>query len=454
MAHILIVDDEGKIRALLAMALFSGNYQISEACSGEEALTILKASPVDLVLSDIRMDGMTGIELLTHIKQLYPAIPVIVMTAFADAKTGIEAMKRGALRYIAKPFEMEEMLMLIERALADTTKSLELERLQKDVDSYQTLKGIIGESRAIHEVIAAIKSVASRETTVLVRGRSGTGKELVARGVHAESGRKGFIAINCGALPENLLESELFGHEKGSFTGAIDKRLGLFEQAGSGTVFLDEIGDISQSLQVKLLRVLQEKEFTRVGATQCIKTTARVIAATNKDLEAAVKDGTFREDLYYRLNIFPILIPSLAQRREDIPLLADSFLLKFHHTGGIAKKTLDILLAYTWPGNIRELENCIERSVIVSNNEQILPQHLPTHITIAKTNAFAGSFLLPDDGVSLDEVEKSLIMQALEKASGNKTKAASLLGISRRALYSRMNTHGILVEGSDEDAFP
>jgi len=286
---------------------------------------------------------------------------------------------------------------------------------------------------------------------VLVRGKSGTGKELIARGIHAESGRESFVAVNCGAIPENLLEAELFGHEKGSFTGAHAQKIGLFERAASGTVFLDEIGDVSPAMQVKLLRVLQEREFTRVGGTRVVRTQARVIAATHRNLEEEVKKGGFREDLYFRLNVFPIFVPSLAERMDDVPALADAFLRRFGHNAGMAEGVMSKLLEYSWPGNVRELENCLERAAIIASGTPLEVSHLPEHIRQKRVLERPSAFLLPETGISLDELEKSLLLQALEKTGGNKTRAAGLLGITRRALYSKMHTHGVRGYGATEE---
>ncbi len=443
MGNVLIVDDEGKLRALLAMALDSQGHSIHEAESTEQALTQLPSLMPEVVITDLRMEGKPGLELLQTIKKEYPLIEVIVMTAFADGKTGIEAMRLGALEYVAKPFEMEEMLLLVERALEKHNLGKEVTSLRKKTETNLSLDSLTGQSPKMRHAIAQAKIVAQRDTTILIRGKSGTGKELFARGIHWESNRKTFLPINCGALPENLLESELFGHEKGSFTGATTRKIGLFEKANEGTIFLDEIGDISPALQLKLLRVLQEREFSRVGGTAIITTSARVIAATNRNLEEAVSEGDFREDLYYRLNVFPLMLPALSERKDDIPDLVDRFCLKYKHFQGIAPQVLDTLKLYAWPGNVRELENCIERSTIIAGGETILATHLPEHIQQCKTPYASASVQLPDEGISLDELEKSLILQALQKADGNKSQAAKLLGISRRAMYSKMKTHGI-----------
>jgi two-component system response regulator PilR (NtrC family) len=373
------------------------------------------------------------------------------MTAYADARTGIEAMRNGAMQYVAKPFEMDEMLLLVRNAVDSRTLHREVEHLRQHVHERYSLQRIMGDSKAMQETIRQARIVADRPTTVLIRGKSGTGKELIARGIHAESGRKTFVAVNCAALPDGLLESELFGHEKGAFTGALAQKAGLFEVAGDGTIFLDEVGDISPRLQVKLLRVLQEREFTRVGGVAVITTDARVIAATNRNLEDAVAAGEFREDLYYRLSVFPVTVPSLADRVEDIPMLVDTFRLRHHHTAGMGDGVLRRLMEYSWPGNVRELENCIERAIIMAGDGPLDVSHLPEHIRENRALRAPSVFALPDEGISLDEVEKNLIAQALDRAGGNKSRAARLLGISRRAMYSKMKTHGIPGLGGEEE---
>jgi two-component system, NtrC family, response regulator AtoC len=439
MATILIVDDEGKMRALLAMALDGEGYRVEEAPSAEEAAKRLASGAPDLVITDVRMGGQSGLELLRECKARVAGVEWIVMTAYADARTGIEAMRLGAFEYVAKPFEMDHMLLLVRSALEKRSLRREVSELRSGPSP---LERIAGSSAAMRAAVDLARLVAPRDTTVLVRGPSGTGKELIARGIHAESGRGAFVPVNCAALTETLLESELFGHEKGSFTGAHARKAGLFEQAADGTIFLDEIGEVSLALQVKLLRVLQEREFTRVGGSEVIGSRARVIAATNRDLEAAVKDGQFREDLYYRLSVFPIAMPPLSARREDIPALVETFLLKHKHAAGISASALDKLCVWHWPGNVRELENCVERTVILARGAQITPEHLPAAL-LGAAPADAPRFVLPPEGISLDEVEKACLLQALASSGGNKTRAAELLGISRRAIYSRMKTHGL-----------
>ena len=439
MATVLIVDDEGRLRALLAMALDAEGYAVAEAPDAESAARMVAESAPDLVITDIRLPGMNGLDLLKNIRRDFPQVECIVMTAFADAKSGIEAMRGGAFEYVAKPFETEHMLLLVKSALERKVLRTEVRELQ----ARGSLDRLCGASPVMNEAVALAKMVAPRDTTVLIRGPSGTGKELIARGIHAESGRSPLVPVHCAALTGTLLESELFGYEKGAFTGANARKIGLFELAASGTVFLDEIGEISPDIQVKLLRVLQEREFTRVGGTEIVRSKARVIAATNRDLERAVREGEFREDLYYRLNVFPVTVPPLSQRRDDIPLLVDAFFLKYRHLSGMDAGARDKIHAYPWPGNVRELENCIERAVIMAGGEQIGLAHLPDAVRAYQGAASGARFMLPPEGVSIDEVEKSLVVQALEAAGGNKTRAAQLLGISRRSIYSKMKTHGI-----------
>jgi DNA-binding NtrC family response regulator len=452
MARILVVDDEPKMRSLLAMALSAEGLEVAEAASGEAALDALgRGDAFAVMITDVRMPGMSGLDLVKMAKAGRPALECIVMTAYADTGTGVEAMRNGALEYVAKPFEMDEMVLLVRSALEKGRLRDEVAELRGRESGRSRLDRIIGESKPMQEVIRQARMVAKRDTTVLVRGKSGTGKELIARGIHAESGRESFVAVNCGAIPENLLEAELFGHEKGAFTGAHAQKIGLFERAGNGTVFLDEIGDVSPGMQVKLLRVLQEREFTRVGGTRVVRTQARVIAATHRNLEEEVKKGGFREDLYFRLNVFPIFVPSLAERMDDVPPLAEAFLKRFGHEAGLAEGVMSKLMEYSWPGNVRELENCLERAAIIAAGKTLEVAHLPEHIRQKRLLDRPSAFRLPETGISLDELEKSLLLQALDMTNGNKTRAAGLLGITRRALYSKMHTHGIRGYGSSEE---
>jgi DNA-binding NtrC family response regulator len=451
MARILVVDDEPKMRALLSMALTSEGMDVSEAESAEAALNALgRGDGFSVMVTDVRMPGMSGLDLVKRVRQDHPAMECIVMTAHGDAGTGVEAMRNGALEYVTKPFEMDEMVLLVKSAVEKGRLRDEVAELRILETGRYRLERIIGDSKPMQDVIRQAKMVAARDTTVLVRGKSGTGKELIARGIHAESGREAFVAVNCGALPENLLESELFGHERGSFTGAHAQKVGFFERAGNGTIFLDEIGDVSVAMQVKLLRVLQEREFIRVGGTRAIRTQARVIAATHRNLEEEVKKGVFREDLYFRLNVFPIFVPSLSERMDDVPAMADAFLRRFGHQAGVAEGVMSRLLEYSWPGNVRELENCLERAAIIAAGVPVEVAHLPEHIRQKRVLEKPSAFRLPETGLSLDELEKSLLLQALDMTSGNKTKAAGLLGITRRALYSKMHTHGVRGYGAEE----
>ena len=339
---------------------------------------LARGDAFDVMVTDVRMPGMSGLDLVKRARAERPGLECIVMTAHADAGTGVEAMRNGALEYVTKPFEMDEMVLLIRSALEKGRLRDEVAELRVRETGRYRLDRIIGDSKPMQEVIRQAKMVAKRDTTVLVRGKSGTGKELVARGIHAESGRDAFVAVNCGALPENLLESELFGHEKGSFTGAHAQKIGFFERAGNGTIFLDEIGDVSPAMQVKLLRVLQEREFTRVGGSRTVRTQARVIAATHRNLEEEVKKGAFREDLYFRLNVFPIFVPSLVERIEDVPAMADAFLRRFGHEAGLAEGVMSRLMEYSWPGNVRELENCLERAAIIAGDTRWKPGICPS----------------------------------------------------------------------------
>ncbi|MFH0921673.1 MAG: sigma-54 dependent transcriptional regulator, partial [Fibrobacterota bacterium] len=440
MASVLIVDDEGKMRSLIGIVLSGEGHEIEEAGTAEAALEKLATGlKPDVVITDIRMPGKDGISLLKEVKALLPVTEVIVMTAHADAKTGVEAMKNGAFEYLAKPFEMDELILLVKSAAEKHRLKAENESLKQELSASFSIANMIGLSKPMQEIFRQIKQVGPRDTTVIIRGKSGTGKELVARALHHESGRKEFTAINCSALPANLLESELFGHEKGSFTGAHKAKPGLFETAGAGTIFLDEVGDLPPDLQVKLLRVLQERTFRRVGGTSDLVSRARVVSATNRNLEDAVQEGRFREDLYYRLNVFTLFMPALSERRDDIPLLARHFVKKYH-SHGIDEAALEALQRYGWPGNVRELENVIQQAGISAGDLAIGQGDVPRQVREGLSPAAPSTYRLPESGINIEQVEKEFILQALEKASGNKTRAAELLGISRRAIYSRMKT--------------
>ncbi|WP_425475010.1 sigma-54-dependent transcriptional regulator [Anaeromonas frigoriresistens] len=447
MKRILIADDERNMVWALKRALKDEDYQVISSENGEEAIGIIKQSEPDLVLLDMRMPKMNGMEALKNIKRINKDIPVIMITAHGTMGSAIEAMKIGALDYISKPFDVEELKIIIRKALDIRDMTRQIEFLTDELRN-ETGKEIIGESNNMKQVLDIVNRVATSNATVLITGESGTGKELIANAIHYTSDRAKmpYIKVNCGALPENLLESELFGHEKGSFTGAISKKLGRFERADGGTIFLDEIGEISLSMQVKLLRVLQEKELERVGGTETIKVDVRVLAATNKDLEEMIREGSFREDLYYRLNVIPLELPPLRDRKNDIPLLVQYFLDKYCKEIGrskmeITEGALEILTKYQWKGNIRELENIIERLVILSRSNIITKRDLPKELISSDNHPV--EYTLPEEGINLDKVEKSLIIQALEKVNFNQTQAAKLLGISRHTLLYRIDKHSI-----------
>ncbi len=436
MIDIMIIDDEEKMLKILKIILTEEGYNVNTFNNPKSALIELKEKFYSIVITDLKMPEIEGLEILDFIKKNFLKTEVIIMTAYAEAATAVSAMKKGAYDYIIKPFEMDELKIML-------SKIVEKNRLLEENLSFRERlenKIMIGSSPCMQEIQVLIEKVAPYETTVLITGESGTGKELVARSLHrfSKNDKNPFIAINCAAIPENLLESELFGYEKGAFTGADKTKAGLMEIAGEGTIFLDEIGELSMALQVKLLRVLQEKEFLRLGGVKPIKFKARIIAATNKNLENEVKEKHFREDLYYRLSVYPIHIPPLREHKEDIPELIKYFFNKLKQPQElITSESIKLLTKYNWPGNIRELENIIERLLILSQGKQITPEIIPIHIRESNINFHE----LPSSGLSLEELEKNLIIQALAKAGNNKTEAAKLLGITRRTLYSRMNIH-------------
>ncbi len=442
MAYILVVDDEEKIRKILKIMLTLKGHKVDLAEDGKEALEMIKENFYDLVIADIKMKEMSGIELLKEIKKMTPPIPVVFITAYATIESAVEAMKEGAIDYIPKPFEEDRIHLTVERALGISKIIKEKEELKEELERKLIPENIICESKEMKNVINLVQKVAQKDTTVLITGESGVGKEVIARYLHSLSHRKDkrFIAINCAAIPQNLIESELFGHERGAFTGAVKRKKGIFEAANGGTVFLDEIGDLPLEAQAKLLRVLQEKIIYRLGGTEEIKIDVRIIAATNQNLEELVKDGKFREDLYYRLNVFPIKIPPLRERKEDIIPLAEYFIRKFlnKNVEGIlltpsAKK---ILLQYPFPGNVRELANAIERAIIISGSS--LPLSGEHFSFLQSANQEDNVFNLPPEGINLEELEKQLIKQALERTGGNQSAAARLLGLTRSKFRTRM----------------
>lgn len=454
---ILIVDDEKNMRWALSKAL-KKEYEVYVAENGLEAIEQYNKVHPDIILLDIRMPKLNGIEVLKRIKETDALIPIIMITAHGDVKSAIEAMRIGALDYISKPFDIDELKIIIEKSLKYKSIRNSYELLIENNKDQNTM--IIGKSIKMNQVYDMIQRVANSTATVLICGESGTGKELVAKKIHELSGRRdeAFISVNCGALPEALLESELFGHEKGSFTGAVARKIGRFERAERGSLFLDEIGELSLPMQVKLLRAIQEKEIERIGGNKVLKIDTRIIAATNRNLEKMVEEGKFREDLYYRLKVIPIQLPPLRERKEDIPELVEYFKKKFSENTNknvkISDITMELLKEYNWPGNIRELQNVIERAVILSWGEYITPEVLAKEILDYKDDFYNDSNVgneinLPKEGVSLDEVEKSFINQALKRTNGNQTKSAKLLGISRHTLLYRMKKHNIKLDNNE-----
>jgi DNA-binding NtrC family response regulator len=440
--RILVVDDEELQREMLGGFLQKEGFSVSLADSGETALKLCQDEFFEVALIDLKMPGMDGIELLSRLKEMNPEIQVIVITAHGSIETAVEAMKRGAFHYVNKPVDLEELKINLKKALENQKVLTENRFLKEQLEEkYKDLK-IIGESKAIKEVLSTVARVAKTDSTVLIRGDSGTGKELVARAIHTLSDRasRNFISLSCAAIPETLLESELFGYEKGAFTGATRRKEGRFELADSGSLFLDEIGDLSLETQVKLLRVVETQEFERLGGKETIKVNVRIISATNQDLEKKIKEKSFREDLYYRLNVVSILIPPLRERKEDILPLVEHFIQKYNQkTGkkiqGITREAKDILLSYPWPGNIRELENAIERAIVLGRGEAIDKPDL-AYLSFQKIEQFPSDF-------SLRELEKNQILKVLEKTNGNLTQAAELLGIHRNTLRLKMKEYGI-----------
>ncbi|PKM47734.1 MAG: hypothetical protein CVV03_01550 [Firmicutes bacterium HGW-Firmicutes-8] len=435
------------MRWIIEKALSKEGYKIISAACGSEGLAKLEGFSPDLVLLDLRLPDMSGIDVLRAVKHEQPRIPVIMVTAHGTVESAIEAMKIGAVDYISKPFDMEELKIIVLRSLEVVELASEVDYLRGELGEKLNTT-LIGESQAISDIKALIAKAADTPATVFIEGESGTGKEVVARLLHQQSSRanKPFVAVNCAAIPETLLESELFGYERGAFTGAVNRKKGKFEVAGSGTIFLDEIGEVPPQIQVKLLRVLQEKVFERVGGNETVKMGARVIAATNRNIKKSVREGSFREDLYYRLQVIPINLPPLRDRKEDIPELVDYFLKKYdyrHKVKGFSPGALKLLCNYEWPGNIRELENTVERSLILCSDHLITSSYLPREMTDETRPDKDLAIDLPENGISLEDVERSLIVKALQKSGGNQTKASRLLGVTRSALIYRMEKYNI-----------
>jgi DNA-binding NtrC family response regulator len=445
--RILVVEDEEKLRRVIELQLASAGFDVEKAGTAEEALKI--ADRADLVLTDLRLPRMTGLELLAAIRRQNSQTPVVVMTAFGTIETAVEAMKAGATDFLLKPFSLEHLMTVVEKALEVRALRDENVKLREELGRRYAFDNIVGRSTGMQDIFATVMRVAPTRATVLLAGESGVGKDMIARAIHFHSPRRErpLVKINCTALPENLMESELFGFEKGAFTGALNTKPGKFEQADTGTVFLDEIGDVPASVQVKLLRVLQEREFERLGSNVTRHIDVRVIAATNQDLRAALEQGTFREDLYYRLNVVPINIPPLRERKEDIPFLAQHFVEKLApETGDRVRSLTDgaiaKLMEYHWPGNVRELENVIERSLVMCSGSSLDAADIKLEMAPRSRAPSERDHFLPE-GQTLDQYEQELIREALRRADGNKSQAARLLGLTRNALRYRLTQMGL-----------
>ena len=453
MATILIVEDEARMRRLLELDLSEAGYQTFSSADAEKGLDLLRREQIDLVLTDLKLPGLGGLEFLQAAKRLNGALPVVVMTAYGSVETAVEAMKAGASDYVLKPFALAEMRLVVQKELDVRHLREENRNLREALGRQYNHPNIVARSPKMQEVLALVERVAATPSTVLIGGESGVGKDLIAHLIHQRSSRSSgpFVKINSTAIPENLLESELFGYEKGAFTGATASKPGKFELADKGTLFLDEIGDVPPATQVKLLRVLQEREFERLGGTRTIKVDVRLIAATNRDLRAALEQGTFREDLYYRLNVVPIDIPPLREHKEDIPDLANLFLIRLGQQSqkkleGIKPEALRKLMEFHWPGNVRELENIVERACALAPGPFIEASDIQID-HVAGRNHSGQSPLLPE-GKTLDQWEDELIREAYRRANGNKSEAARMLGLSRNALRYRLEKIGIPDESS------
>ncbi len=449
---VLVVDDEVGARESLKMIL-KNDYEVFSAKDAEEAFLHVKERSPDVILLDIILPDLDGLKVLEKIKQNDPDVVVIMITATKTVKTAVEAMKLGAYDYVTKPFDIDELRLIISRSLSTKALEQEVKYRREEMDKDFDFRNIIGKSKSMKEIFKVVKQIADSRSTALIMGESGTGKELISRAIHYNSNRKNypFVTINCAAIPETLIESELFGHEKGAFTNAIERKLGRFEVAHQGTLFLDEIGELSLATQAKILRFLEEREFNRVGGSKTIKVDVRLITATNKDLNQMIKKGGFREDLYYRINVVPILIPPLRERKEDIPVLVEHFIDKFgvensKNVRGVSKEALEVMIQYEWPGNIRELENLIERVITLTANEYIQLNELPPFLkSVPKVDGLKESVL--DGKVSFlqaeEEFEREVILDALKKTNYIQSHAAEILGISRRILKYKMDKLGI-----------
>lgn len=446
-AHILVVDDEINIRGALVTMLEKKGHQVRGVATAEEGLAQLEAAPVELVITDLRMPGIGGMEFLCRLKDTWPDTEVVVMTAYGSIDTAVEAMRLGAYDYLTKPIDRERFPIVVDKALERHALTTENKQLRDRLETRTRFDQMVGESEPMQRVYSLVEMVADSDVTVLLTGESGTGKELISRAIHHKSPRADgpFITMNCGALPDNLFESELFGYEKGAFTGAMATKMGRFELADGGTLLLDEVGELSLKSQVDFLRVLETKEFRRLGGTKLLKVDTRIIAATNRNLEEAVKQGDFREDLYYRLNVVPIRLPPLRDRADDVPLLVDRFLAECsaqHHREpkDVSREAMRLLRLYGWPGNIRQLRNLMERLVVTVKDTMIQPEHLPEEIQASKEDARTMVVTL---GTSLDQLEREVIQRTLTEITNHREKAAKLLGISLRTLQYKIKEYGI-----------
>ncbi len=446
MRRILVADDEENMCWVLSRALTKEGYEVETATDGQAAINKALAQRPELVLLDWKMPKLDGLSALRELRSRYPDLMVIMLTAHGYTAHAVEAMKAGAYDYIMKPFDMDELILIVKKAMEVEGLRTQVSYLKDEVNNITGWAQMIGNSKNMHRLYELVARVAPTSATVLIQGESGTGKELVAYAIYTLSNRREepFIRVNCAALPENLMESELFGHEKGAFTGAYDRKLGRFELADSGTLFLDEIGELSLPLQAKLLRVLQERSFERVGGVKTIKVDVRVIAATNRDLEREMKENRFREDLFYRLNVVPITVPPLRERPSDIPLLINYYIQKNGEGKGrqVLPGVVDLLSKYHWPGNVRELHNVVERMLIICPQQEISIKYLPDYIRYSSAGKDL-TFELPSEGISLEELEVSFLKQALDRVGGNQSQAARLLGLTRYTFLYRLDKYGI-----------
>ena len=456
--RILVVDDDESLRWVTQVQLQQNGYQVNAAADADQALAMIREALPDLVITDLKMPGISGLDLLKKIRTEYPEVMVIMVTAFGTVETAVEAMKAGAYDYITKPVNMEELRLMVSRGLDHLNLREQVRILRGSLDRKYGFENIVGQSNSLLYVLDMASRAAQASSTVLIRGETGTGKELLAKAVHFNSPRKEkpFVTINCGAIPKDLLESELFGHVRGSFTGALANKKGKVELADGGTLFLDEIGELPLELQVKLLRLIQEGEIEKVGVAGTTKVDVRIIAATHRNLSAMIEDGTFREDLYYRLAVIPLELPPLRERAEDIPELVQTFFLKAREKQGrpgllLPSSLLPYFSAYRWPGNVRELENVIERLVVLSRGDEIALADLPDSLRRERPSIEELHLVLPPQGISLEAVEKELIVRALEKCNWNQTHAAQYLDISRKTLIYRMEKFGLRKGQEAED---